>query len=54
METDTDGLTPDDLRQRIQKEKDAELDAERIQREKELDEESVQLDREIEEELRGR
>jgi dynein intermediate chain, cytosolic len=53
VETDT---SPDEefIRQRILREKEDELEAERVaQRDKDLEEESVQLDREIEQELRG-
>lgn len=51
METETSADYEAEIRQRIAKEREIEVD--RAAREKELDEESVKLDQEIEQEIRG-
>ncbi|KDQ61593.1 hypothetical protein JAAARDRAFT_171900 [Jaapia argillacea MUCL 33604] len=51
-EPDPTFVSEAELRQRISREREREIEAERIAREQELDEESVQLDKEIEQEIR--
>lgn len=46
-------ISEEDIRQQILRERERELEADRIAREKELEEESVQLEKEIEQEIRG-
>lgn len=46
-------LSEEDIRQQILRERERELEADRVAREKELEEESVQLEKEIEQEIRG-
>ena len=52
IETEPSSHYEEELRQRIYKERELEL--ERAAREKELEEESVKLDEEIEQEIRGK
>jgi dynein intermediate chain, cytosolic len=53
IEPETPPISEEDIRQQIIRERERELEADRIAREKELEEESVQLEKEIEQEIRG-
>lgn len=53
VEPEAPSISEEDIRQQILRERERELEADRIAREKELEEESVQLEKEIEQEIRG-
>ncbi|KAI9464161.1 WD40-repeat-containing domain protein [Boletus coccyginus] len=52
VEPETPSISEEDIRKQILRERERELEADRIAREKELEEESVQLEKEIEQEIR--